>query len=299
MPMKTSCLINSYNYRRFVGEAIEGALSQTHPFDEVIIVDDGSTDGSPEMLNTEYGGRPNVTIIAKKNQGQLSCFNEGFARATGDILFFLDADDVYQPDYVESALEVYRRQRDCDFLFTGRHLFGKEERDDLAYPEDRDLGYSVILTLFRREWIGAATSCLSMRRQVLEDVLPLPFENDWRSRADDCLVFGASLAARGSVIWPGRSSGIACMARTPFMAGRMETMGPPTGDAWPSTGCSSTSSDGCRTRRPNWPTFHTGNSKPSIALHSVTSWPTPTLAWARRFRSCVGWLASRRWAATT
>ena len=64
----------------------------------------------------------------------------------------------------------------------------------LPFSEDRDLGYSVILTAFLREWIGGPTSCLSMRRRVLEKILPLPFSEAWRTRADDCLVFGASLA---------------------------------------------------------------------------------------------------------
>jgi hypothetical protein len=52
----------------------------------------------------------------------------------------------------------------------------------------------VILTAYLREWIGAKTSCLSLRRGLLEKILPLPFAEDWRTRADDCLIFGASLA---------------------------------------------------------------------------------------------------------
>ncbi len=191
--MTTTCLINSYNYAQYVGEAVESALRQTRPFAEIIIVDDGSIDGSVDLLKSEFGADPTVQIVAKHNEGQLSCFNEGFARATGDVLFFLDADDVYETTYVERALEEYGRGRTCDFLFCGRRYIGNRDGISLAYPEDRDLGYSVIRTSFSRAWIGGATSCLSMRRQVLEKVLPLPFVDDWRTRADDCLVFGASL----------------------------------------------------------------------------------------------------------
>jgi glycosyltransferase involved in cell wall biosynthesis len=190
----TTCIISNHNYARFVGEAIEGALRQTVPFDEIIVVDDGSTDGSLDLVETNYGRHPVVQIIGKENRGQLSCFNEGFARATGEIVFFLDADDVYEPHYVERALSVYQVDADCDFLFCARQLFGKEQRVLSTYADDRDLGYSVISTVYFRAWIGAATSCLSMRRRVLEKLLPLPFEDDWRVRADDCLVFGTSLA---------------------------------------------------------------------------------------------------------
>jgi glycosyltransferase involved in cell wall biosynthesis len=192
--MKTTCLINNYNYAQFVGEAVDGALRQTVRFDEIIVVDDGSKDGSVELLTSRYGRHPNVKIVSKGNQGQLSCLNEGFAHATGDIVFFLDADDIYEPDYVERSLAVYRQDASCDFLFCGRRLFGQKDRKVLAFPEDRDLGYSLIQTACARSWIGAATSCISMRRALLRKILPLPFEDDWRYHADDCLVFGSSLA---------------------------------------------------------------------------------------------------------
>lgn len=191
--MNTTCLINSYNYAQFIGEAVDGALRQTRPFDEIIIVDDGSTDGTLELLRAKYASRPHVKIVAKPNEGQLSCFNEGFARATGDVVFFLDADDYYDPTYVERALAVYRRDPSCDFLSCGCQLFGEREGVSLNFPDSRDLGYSVIRTTYSRAWIGGVTSSLSMRRQVLEKILPLPFLDDWRTRADDCLVFGASL----------------------------------------------------------------------------------------------------------
>jgi glycosyltransferase involved in cell wall biosynthesis len=192
--MTTTCLINSYNYAHFIGDAIDSALAQTVPFDEIIVVDDGSTDGSLELLASKYAGHPTVQIIAKANEGQLSCFNAGFARAKGDIIFFLDADDVYESNYVEQSLLVYHRDQFVDFVFCGHRQFGQRDSLQLKFAEDRDLGYSVILSAFLRDWIGAPTSCLSMRRGILEKILPLPFLEAWRSRADDCLVFGASLA---------------------------------------------------------------------------------------------------------
>jgi hypothetical protein len=94
---------------------------------------------------------------------------------------------------LEQTLEVYRRNREYDFVFCGCRKFGASDSVNLKFDEDRDLGYSLILVAHLREWIGAQTSCLSMRRSVLEKILPLPFPEVWRTRADDCLVFGASL----------------------------------------------------------------------------------------------------------
>ncbi len=192
--MTTTCLINNYNYARFVGDAVDSALAQSVPFDEIIVVDDGSKDGSLELLRSRYAQRPTVQIVAKENQGQLSCFNEGYACSTGEIVFLLDADDMYEPNYVERALRVYSGNPDFDFVFCGYRQFGRRDGLQVNPAEGGDLGYSVILVSYLRSWIGASTSCLSMRRGVLEKILPLPFTEEWRIRADDCLVFGSSLA---------------------------------------------------------------------------------------------------------
>ena len=191
--MTTTCVISSYNYAQFICEAVDSALAQTVAFDEIIVVDDGSTDGTVELLKGRYAHHPSIQIVSKENQGQLSCFNEGFLRSSGEIVFFLDADDIYEPDHLEQMLEVYRREPGFDFVFCGRRDFGLRERG-LQSARDQDFGYSVILTALLHDWIGGPTSCLSMRRATLEKILPLPFLDSWRTRADDCLVFGASLA---------------------------------------------------------------------------------------------------------
>jgi glycosyltransferase involved in cell wall biosynthesis len=193
-PLTTSCLISNYNYAPYVGEAVDGALQQTAPIDEIIVVDDGSADGSVDLLRRRYSGQPRVKIIDKPNEGQLSCFNVGAELASGDVVFFLDADDVYEPQYVEQALSAYDRYASCDFLFCGRRFFGHEDRIERRFTQDHDFGYTVLRAAYLREWVGASTSCISMRRRILQKILPLPFVDEWRVRADDCLVFGASLA---------------------------------------------------------------------------------------------------------
>lgn len=189
----TSCLINNYNYAEFISEAINSALNQTAKFDEIIIVDDASTDNSAEVM-AKFTQVANVQIILKeKNQGQLSSFNEGFLAAKGDIVFFLDADDIYEPEYLETALNFYKKRSECDFLFCAYKKFGAIEETFQTDKVDLDLGYSVIRTLYSGEWIGSITSTLSIRREIIRKFLPIPNIEDWRVRADDCLVWGASL----------------------------------------------------------------------------------------------------------
>ncbi|MEH2323860.1 MAG: glycosyltransferase family 2 protein [Nostoc sp.] len=200
--IKTSCLINNYNYAEFVSEAIYSALNQTVKFDEIIIVDDASTDSSAEVI-ANFTHLDNVKFILKqKNQGQLSSFNEGFLAATGDIIFFLDADDIYESQYLETALNFYKILSECDFIFCAYKKIGAVEETFQADTVDLDLGYSVIRTLYSGEWIGSITSTLSMRREIIRKFLPIPNIEDWRVRADDCLVWGASLVGAKKFYMP-------------------------------------------------------------------------------------------------
>ncbi len=190
--MKTTCLINNYNYSQYIIEAVESALGQTVSFDEIIVVDDGSTDDSVALLRQVCHNYSTVRLIEKANGGQLSCFEAGFAEATGDIIFFLDADDVYRPEYLATALAYYRNNQ-CDFLMAGMEKFGNDTGKVIFRYSNNYYGYSVLRTWLLREWIGMPTSALSMRRWVLAKIFPYPDFADWRVRADDVLVYGASL----------------------------------------------------------------------------------------------------------
>lgn len=100
-----SVIISNHNYERFLGEAVASALGQTYPNVEVIVVDDGSTDGSREVI-AGYGNR--VVPLLKENGGQASACNAGFRASKGEIAIFLDADDVLLPDTIEEVVATFR-----------------------------------------------------------------------------------------------------------------------------------------------------------------------------------------------
>ena len=99
--MRTSIVIRNYNYEGYVGDAVDSALAQTHPNVEVIVVDDGSTDGSREILRG-YGDR--IRLVLQENGGEGAAANAGFAHARGEILIFLDSDDVLMPECAARAV---------------------------------------------------------------------------------------------------------------------------------------------------------------------------------------------------
>ncbi len=190
-----SVIITNYNYASFVIDAVESALSQTRPPKEVIVVDDGSTDGSVERLQARYAGDPRVRLELGSNRGQLGAFRQGLAVATGQVVAFLDADDSWGRQYLEQIGHVYDTQADVDFVFTDMTLFGNEQGREAYADRAVALGYTALSTWMTGWWYGEATSALSMRRDWADRALDLPpgFLQTWKLSADACLVFGSSL----------------------------------------------------------------------------------------------------------
>ncbi len=94
-----SIVVNNYNYARFLPRCVGSALAQTYPHVEVVVVDDASTDGSQQIIQS-FAQR--VTPVLKVvNAGHGAAFNSGFAASRGEIVIFLDADDHLYPQAVE------------------------------------------------------------------------------------------------------------------------------------------------------------------------------------------------------
>jgi glycosyltransferase involved in cell wall biosynthesis len=107
LPM-VSIVITNYNYARFLRESVESAIGQTYPNIEVIVVDDGSTDDSREIIQ---GYTDRVLPVWKDNGGQNSAVNAGYARGRGEIVIFLDADDMLLPSAVALVVEQFSDRR--------------------------------------------------------------------------------------------------------------------------------------------------------------------------------------------
>ena len=99
-----SIIINNYNYDRFLAEAIDSAIAQTYARIEVIVVDDGSTDKSREII-AGYGER--LTPILQVNGKQAAALNSGFAASHGEIVLFLDSDDYLLPTAIERIVAAF------------------------------------------------------------------------------------------------------------------------------------------------------------------------------------------------
>jgi glycosyltransferase involved in cell wall biosynthesis len=124
-----SIIINNYNYERFLSQAIDSALNQTYPHTEVIVVDDGSTDNSREIINS-YGHQ--IIKVFKDNGGQASALNAGFAASKGEIICLLDADDLFLAEKVSEVVDCFKSYPNADWVF---HESVPIRSEDIENPE--------------------------------------------------------------------------------------------------------------------------------------------------------------------
>ena len=103
-PPLVSVIINNYNYARYLRETIDSALAQTYGRVEVVVVDDGSTDDSRDVI-ASYGDR--VIPVFKENGGQASAYNAGFPASHGEVICFLDSDDTLLPNAAATMVTLF------------------------------------------------------------------------------------------------------------------------------------------------------------------------------------------------
>ena len=116
-----SVVILCHNYGRFLADAIESALGQTHAPLEVIIIDDGSTDDT-HAVASRYA--PKIEILRQPNLGLVESHNRGLSEAVGDYVTRLDADDVFRPSYVEKLLTALVQEPRAAYAYSAMEYFG-------------------------------------------------------------------------------------------------------------------------------------------------------------------------------
>jgi len=155
---RVSVLIAVYDGARYLGEAIDSVLGQTRAPDEVVVVDDGSVDATPEVI-AGYGDR--ITAIREPHRGNASALNRGLAATSGDYVAFLDADDVWVPDKLVLQLQILEENEDVDAVFGLVKQF-------LSADADPSLARQV--TIPSAPQAGVSKTGMLVRRRFLEKV---------------------------------------------------------------------------------------------------------------------------------
>jgi glycosyltransferase involved in cell wall biosynthesis len=201
-----SVVVDTYQQGAFLAEAVESVLAQDveHPV-EVIVVDDGSTDGTTEIL-ARYAQR--VTVIRQENQGQAAALNTGIAAASGEWVAFLDGDDRWAAGYLSRVAERIAAEPDADALFGAVRRISASGAATADDPPDhvlRQLQDLCTRSDAAREglypWFPP-TSAIAARRQTLVQIGPIPRE--YRLNADGWLQMALAVAARRPLWEPQR-----------------------------------------------------------------------------------------------
>lgn len=198
--MAVDVVISNHNYGAFIADAIDSACAQDHPEVHLVVVDDGSTDDSRERLSA-YA--ESAEVILQPNRGQAAALNAGLSRCEGDIVMFLDADDVLRPGvaarvaaaFAQDPLAVKVQFRmdviDSEGLPTG----ATKPPPHLPMPSG-NLRQAAVAFPFDLAWLP--TSGNAFRTDALRRILPIPERDYPRCGADWHLIHLATLLGRVS-----------------------------------------------------------------------------------------------------
>jgi glycosyltransferase involved in cell wall biosynthesis len=159
-------IIPAFNAERFIDEAIESVLLQTYSSIEVIVVDDGSTDDTVDRL-AKYGSR--IRCVHQENRGPAAARNHGLKLASGSLIAFLDADDVWLPEKIKRQVEFSCANPTYGIITTDTLTFGEMGilNDSLHNYYPISNGFALEKLLFHN-WISA--SAAMVRRECFEQI---------------------------------------------------------------------------------------------------------------------------------
>lgn len=163
-----SVIIPTYNYGRFIAEAIESVLGQTIGTLEIIVVDDGSTDDT-EKLFVEFGDA--IRYIKQDNGGVCAARNRGVAESTGEFIAFLDADDIWEPTKIEKQLAKFAEDEVIGLVHCGMREFDSDSGETVQLHLVGGEGWvAADIALWERPVIVGPGGSIVVRRDVIEDV---------------------------------------------------------------------------------------------------------------------------------
>lgn len=165
-----SVIITNYNYGHFLAQAIESVLTQTYENFELIVVDDGSTDHSTEIIKF-YENR--LIAIFQKNAGQGAAFNSGIAKAQGEIVCFLDADDYFSKEKLAKVVVAFHKHP--EWVQISHSWISVNQDNQVIGRGGKTLNQGNVqhLLLQRGRYAMGITSALAYRRSVLQQVFPV------------------------------------------------------------------------------------------------------------------------------
>lgn len=162
--MKVSCIIPTYNRREMVFDAIASAANQNGFEVEVVVVDDGSTDGTADSIQKAFA---DVILVRQANAGPGPARNRGVSASHGDVIMFLDSDDRWLPDHVKKLMDALSSGYEVAYGTT----LTKDmiQNDEFLIPEEGN-GIEGDCTSFLSQWCHIVPSSVAVTREAFDKV---------------------------------------------------------------------------------------------------------------------------------
>ncbi|HET6890386.1 MAG TPA: glycosyltransferase family A protein [Pyrinomonadaceae bacterium] len=168
MPKSVSIVIPTYNYGRFIVDAIRSVLDQTRPASEIIVVDDGSTDETAAVVSA-FGDR--VRYIRQDNAGVCAARNRGVSESTGELVAFLDADDTWEPTNLEKQLARFESDEEIGLVHCAMREFDGETGETIRfYMDGGEEGVADNLLLWEGPVIVGPGGAVTVSRKAFDHV---------------------------------------------------------------------------------------------------------------------------------
>jgi glycosyltransferase involved in cell wall biosynthesis len=163
-----SVIMPAYNVAPYIGAAVQSVQAQTFADWELLIVDDGSTDATADVVRTSAGADPRVTLLQKANGGIATARNLALARSSGQFIAILDSDDIWEPRYLAEQLAIFAAHPAIDIVTANGWFMGSQLDGQVARPFPDTRPQPTLLTILSDE-----TSIFIMsifRRRVYETI---------------------------------------------------------------------------------------------------------------------------------
>lgn len=168
MKPSVSVIIPTFNYGRFIGEAIESVIAQAYPIDEIIVIDDGSID---ETMRFVEPYSKNIRYIRQEKAGVCAARNKGIENSTGDLIAFLDADDTWLPYKIERQVAKFASDPEIGLVHCGMREFDDETDETIKLHLDGGEGWvAEDIALWEKPVVVGPGGSIVVRRDVVNEV---------------------------------------------------------------------------------------------------------------------------------
>jgi len=179
--IKFSILVPTYNHAKYLPAALDSLLNQTYPYWEAIVINDGSTDNTPEVLKKYVSIDERFKIVNKENFGVASALNEGLKHVTGEWICWLSSDDLFEPDKLEIHHSAIMANPGIKFFHSGFSTLTESTGMKTIHPlEDYSDEQLQVVRFFTSCWVHG--NSFAAHRSIFEEIGP--FSSKYRNAQD-------------------------------------------------------------------------------------------------------------------